>query len=260
MPNLCQPPPNQSTAHLASIHPGVWRADQLAAPVSAVVPSGFASLDAVLPGQGWPVGTLTELLIPQSGIGEIQLLMPGLHHASTSAQREVVWVAPPYIPCAPALQQQGLTLSRLTIVSATQPMDALWAAEQALKSSACGALVLWCDRVPSKSLRRLHWAAQTSQVLTWVIRPQHALAQSSPAPLRLSLAAAAGRRLRVDIPKRRGPALAQPLLLDLPRPMPLRNASHDHAHMASILKAFVHALDRHPFADAAARSTDTVVS
>ena len=43
----------------------VWRADALARPASAdaaALPSGHAELDARLPGDGWPVGALCEIL------------------------------------------------------------------------------------------------------------------------------------------------------------------------------------------------------
>ena len=48
----------------------VWRADELARNVGATRPTGHAALDAVLPGGGWPVGALVEVLQPQAGQGE----------------------------------------------------------------------------------------------------------------------------------------------------------------------------------------------
>ena len=47
----------------------VWRADELARNVGATRPTGHAALDAVLPGGGWPVGALVEVLQPQAGHG-----------------------------------------------------------------------------------------------------------------------------------------------------------------------------------------------
>jgi protein ImuA len=61
-----------------ALHPAVWRASQLGAGAQATSPSGFAALDAELPGGGWPHGVLTELLLPQPGIGELRLLAPAL--------------------------------------------------------------------------------------------------------------------------------------------------------------------------------------
>lgn len=61
-----------------ALHPAVWRASQLGGGAQATSPSGFAALDAELPGGGWPHGVLTELLLPQPGIGELRLLAHAL--------------------------------------------------------------------------------------------------------------------------------------------------------------------------------------
>ena len=42
------------------------------------IASGLEALDAQLPGGGWPLGALTEILLQHHGIGELQLLMPAL--------------------------------------------------------------------------------------------------------------------------------------------------------------------------------------
>ena len=42
----------------------LWRGDEFGAPAASVLPTGFARLDAELPGGGWPCGALTELLQP----------------------------------------------------------------------------------------------------------------------------------------------------------------------------------------------------
>ena len=75
-----QPPPGQQAPDPLdlALHPGVWRASQVGGGAQAVSPSGFAALDALLPGGGWPHGALTELLLPQPGIGELRLLAPVL--------------------------------------------------------------------------------------------------------------------------------------------------------------------------------------
>ena len=40
----------------------VWRGDELGAADAQVIATGHAALDAQLPGGGWPVGAMTELL------------------------------------------------------------------------------------------------------------------------------------------------------------------------------------------------------
>ena len=47
---------------LQDLHPGLWLGHQLGRPRGDGVTSGFAALDAQLPGGGWPRRALTELL------------------------------------------------------------------------------------------------------------------------------------------------------------------------------------------------------
>lgn len=62
----------------ARLHPGIWRAHQVGAGAARTTRTGFAALDAQLPGGGWPHAVLTELLLGQPGIGELRLLAPAL--------------------------------------------------------------------------------------------------------------------------------------------------------------------------------------
>jgi len=55
-------------------HPALWRGAGAGAPEA--IPTGFRALVAGLPGGGWPVNTLVELLVPAAGIGEVRLLLP----------------------------------------------------------------------------------------------------------------------------------------------------------------------------------------
>lgn len=48
----------------------LWRANQLGSSVTSVVSTGFADLDAALPGGGWPCQSLTEILQPQPTVAE----------------------------------------------------------------------------------------------------------------------------------------------------------------------------------------------
>jgi len=79
--DAAQEPPGLDLA----LHPAVWRASQLGGGAQATSPSGFAALDTELPGGGWPHGVLTELLLPQPGIGELRLLAPVLAALSPPA-------------------------------------------------------------------------------------------------------------------------------------------------------------------------------
>ena len=61
----------------------------------------------LLPGGGWPVGAITELMPEAQGIGELSLLLPALAQLSR-AGRYLAWIAPPCLPYPPALAQHGL--------------------------------------------------------------------------------------------------------------------------------------------------------
>src|SRR5512134_3948454 len=103
----------------------VWQGDDFSQAGSAgVVSTGHTSLDAELPGGGWPQGALTELLVDAPGRGELSLLMPALAVA-TKAGRPCVWTLPyagtsnmpvatadTPLPYAPAMAAAGIDLDR----------------------------------------------------------------------------------------------------------------------------------------------------
>lgn len=177
----------------------------------------YAELDRLLPGGGWPTGTLTEILIGRRGIGELQLVLPALAALSWAGKR-VAWIAPPHLPYAPALAAAGVDLAQLTVVRAPGRRDALWAAEQTLRSASCHALLAWFDRPGYDALRRLAVAAESSP--TWVVlfRAPEAAGEPSPASLRIALEPD-GDALSLRILKRRGAPAAAPLRLALKRPL-----------------------------------------
>lgn len=180
----------------------VWRGGVAAPP--AGLASGFAALDARLNG-GWPRGAVSELLFARAGIGELTLLMPALARLSREG-RWLVLVAPPYVPYAPALVRAGVDLARAVVVEPGAAREALWAAEQALRAGACGAVLLWREEIEPRALRRLQLAAETGGGLGVLFRSLRHAGESSPAALRLRLRGIAGRRRRLEVAvlKRRG--------------------------------------------------------
>ena len=81
VPPACVPTPARRAAALTdpqALHPALWHARGALAPRGGVLSSGFAALDAELPGGGWPAGSLTELLLGSPGLGEWRLLAPVL--------------------------------------------------------------------------------------------------------------------------------------------------------------------------------------
>jgi hypothetical protein len=212
----------------------VWRGGAPARTGEAL-PSGYGALDRELPGGGWPLGALTEILGAREGIGELQLVLPALA-ALTAAGRRAVWLAPPHLPYASALAAAGVDLAHLAVVRAPGRRDALWAAEQVLRAGTCHALLAWLRDARYPELRRLAVAAGASRAFVALFRPREAIAASSPACLRLALEPAPGG-LYARILKRRGAPAAAPLRVALKRP--------------------VHALGRAPFPPPAARDART---
>jgi protein ImuA len=195
----------------------VWRADQLSSSRAAAVATGFAALDRELPDGGWVCGSLTELLLKQPGIGELRLLQPALRQLPR--RRRIALVQPPHRPHVAAWAGWELPPEQLLWLQPRREADALWAAEQILRNGSCGAMVLWQTGLAQSALRtpllrRLHLAAQASDVLFWLIRPGAAAREASPAPLRLGLQPASGG-VRVTFLKRRGPRREEALFLSL---------------------------------------------
>jgi cell division inhibitor SulA len=192
--------------------PGIWRArSQPGNTGLGHAPSGFTSLDQILPGGGWPLGAVTEILHDGTGVGELRLLMPAL--AELSRRRQwIALVAPPHVPYAPALAQHGVDLSRLLLIHPRAETDALWAVEQALRSGTCSAVLSWLRRADGSSLRRLQLAAEAGRALGLVFRHESCASSPSPAALRLQLAPDA-HGARVRLLKCRGGGFGQELTL-----------------------------------------------
>jgi len=170
----------------------VWKLkDASAAPARPVWSTGYGSLDARLPGGGWPTASLIEVLLDDTGLGEVQLFLPALAECQRRMEQGrtdapwLVWIAPPHEPYAPALAQQGIELDRLLVVRPDSATEALWAAEQALGSGVCAAVFLWLKGTDDRWLRRLKLAAEAGGALGVLFRPERHRFESSPASLRL---------------------------------------------------------------------------
>jgi protein ImuA len=224
-----------------TLHPDLWRGHQFGRLAEHGVPSGFALLDAQLPGGGWPRRALTELLLPHPGVGEIRLLSPCLR-ATQRSGRPVMLFDPPAALSGWALVQLGLDVEQLlVVVTRSEPaldgdardsgqaridargsgqarIDArLWALEQALKSGHVGAVLAWLPpRLRTDSLRRLQLAAHGHEGVAFVLREVAAAQRPSAAPLRLALRPSGADVLALRVLKRRGPPLDAPLRLALP--------------------------------------------
>jgi protein ImuA len=179
----------------------LWRGDSVA-PVRAQA-SGHVALDAVLPGQGWPLGALSEILYTRSGVGELSLVLPLLRQL-TQAGTPVAMIRPAHLPYAPALAAAGVALPQLLVVTPQTDADALWSAEQLLHAGA-GAVLLWLERIELAASRRLQLAAETGGSIALLLRPATpaSLAQGGIAALRLQIERRHGQS-QVQVLKCRG--------------------------------------------------------
>jgi len=208
----------------AQLQGRLWRGSSLGAAADPTLTSGFAALDAELPGGGWPLRAVTELLTPQTGVLEWRLLAPALRgwwqaqalpaampgragrraRAAEPALRSLLLINPPHTPHLPGLQTLGLPPSALIWVAAATSAEALWAAEQAIKSRV--AVLAWLPDARPEQIRRLQVSALGSDAPAFLVRPERAGQQSSAAPLRLVVKPGDDWALDVHLLKRRGPA------------------------------------------------------
>lgn len=130
--------------------------------------TGYQALDEILPEKGWPQGSLIDLILPWyhqqavHGVGELRLLLPAMCQLHTEG-KWLLWINPPYIPYAPALQSAGLSLNRLVLIqNKISRRNKIWAMEKALRTAACGMVLCWIDAMPMAASRRLQLAAEQS--------------------------------------------------------------------------------------------------
>lgn len=200
-------------------HPVLWRAGGTAGARRSVVPSGFAALDAQLPGGGWPHPALIEVLNDRPGIGELSLFLPALRFLTASEDQRgpsenrqrsevgeaassplsrsrervgvrapvIAWLNPPHLPYPPALAERGLAHARLLVSKPFTSARTLWAMEQSLRSGACAVVLAWAEAANMHALRRLKLAANAGPCFGLLFRSPRQRVHPSPATVRLAL-------------------------------------------------------------------------
>lgn len=187
------PPPAFETIDALLAKARVWRGKgALEADPARRISSGHEALDLLLPEGGWPENGLIELLVDEHGIGEIKILMPLLRRANPEAAvaregRWIAWLAPPFLPYAPALESAGLALERQLIVRTLQSKEVWWAMEQVLRSGQCAAVLAWAGKAEGHVLRRLKLAAEQGGSAGILFRSTRYRSEASPANLRAVL-------------------------------------------------------------------------
>ena len=166
--------------------------------------TGYPELNQRLHGQGWPLHTSNEFGLNDFGIGELRLLLPSLRQlCKQHSQANILWIAPPFLPFAPALIKEKINVGKLSVVQTSSIDETLWATEQALLADCCAAVFSWTGKhdLSMRQLRRLQLATQKSQAWNVLFRHSDCLQQASPSGLRLQLQSNAYSQLEVHITK-----------------------------------------------------------
>lgn len=187
------------------VEQALWRGCDFGSQGGSVVSSGFAGLDAELPGGGWPCQALSEVLSPQQSVLEWRLIGPTLRNV-VGRGGNVAVVGPPKTPHLPGLHHTGIDERHFVWVQADAPAERLWCTEQLVKSGSCGALVAWLPQARPEQIRRLQVCAHACDGPTFLFRPAAAQHESSAAPLRVLATFGVDWEIRVHVVKRRGPA------------------------------------------------------
>lgn len=187
------------------VEQAIWRGTDLGAQTAEVVSSGFAGLDAELPGGGWPCQAISEVLSPQPSVLEWRVIGPALGRIVAGGGRVVV-VGPPKTPHLPGLHHCGIDEKHLVWIQASTPAERLWCTEQLVKAGACGTLVAWLPQARPEQIRRLQVCAQACDGPVFLFRPAAAQHEASAAPLRVMATYGLDWEIQVHVLKRRGPS------------------------------------------------------
>ena len=176
---------NSELQSLLKNNPQIWRAKDAGRYMISGTPTGHPRLDATLPGGGWPANAIMEMVTPRWGMGELQLLLP-LMRAITRQKRWILWVSPPYVPYAPALERAGIDMDYVIVIQPDYSCkEALWGVEKALQTRACALVLAWLNWLPNAVIRRLQLSAEAGHSLGVLFRQRNN--EHSPASLCLHL-------------------------------------------------------------------------
>ncbi|MGF1748783.1 translesion DNA synthesis-associated protein ImuA [Vibrio cionasavignyae] len=188
----------------------IWKGSRSFSSTKDYRPTGFDELDQRLNG-GFPNHGVVDI---QSigGIGELRLLLP--HITTCAEKRLLVLINPPGYLCADYLLGQGIQPSQVLMLYPTSIKHALWAAEQSLKSGACGCVCLWQKDIEIHHAKRLQVASETGQCLQFLFRPVQPHIFSLPVSLGLTLEPHESG-LEISITKQKGGFSRRPFIVNM---------------------------------------------
>ncbi|TDF42429.1 translesion DNA synthesis-associated protein ImuA [Alteromonadaceae bacterium M269] len=189
----------------------IWKARQTSEPYNACM-KGFEELDENLNG-GLPEQGVIDIHSPL-GIGELRLILPYLRERLYSQslnnpddkqtqRHSLVFIAPPMRVNSEMLAEFKLVLSKVLVIHPSSSQEALWAAEQCLKSGCCKAVLLWHKQLEIHQVKRLQLAAQKGDAINILFRQTQESELSLPVSLSLSLSPHE-QGLKVEITKQKG--------------------------------------------------------
>ncbi|MCC4787989.1 translesion DNA synthesis-associated protein ImuA [Vibrio splendidus] len=178
--------------------------------------TGYSQLDKQLDG-GFPTHGVIEVE-SQQGIGELRLLTPYL--AQQNSQQLAIFINPPGKICAEFFSSQGIELENILVIQPQRDLDALWAAEQCLKSGACHSVLLWGADLEIHQTKRLQAASETGKCLQFHFKATSHNQLSLPVSLSMKLSSHA-QGLKVEVTKRKGSWSYGSFILDMSQNWPL---------------------------------------
>ncbi|WJG09495.1 translesion DNA synthesis-associated protein ImuA [Aliiglaciecola sp. LCG003] len=174
--------------------------------------SGYAELDHALQG-GFPQQGVIDIDSP-IGIGELRLMLPALRSRQQQSNRLVVFIAAPMQINGEMLAEFGFALEQILILQPNSAEQALWSAEQCLKSGCCHGVLLWHKNVEIPQAKRLQLAAEQGDALQLIFRQDNPLKISLPIDLAMKLASHR-QGISVQITKRKGGWLEKPFEVNM---------------------------------------------
>lgn len=182
----------------------------------AIVNTGIAPLDAVLPGRGWAAGSVVEWWLGD-GAGGVDLAMRSVQAAVANHKTWCLIAAKPSVcplPTITVTNHPGCLLVR-----PRTDAESWWATEQALRSTAIGCAWNWTERLPEQVGRRWMVAAEHGGGIGFVFRSLGSARPTNWATVRLAVTPVAGsgkefRRARLDVLYCRGSLGGPSLLLE----------------------------------------------
>ncbi|OBS98604.1 recombinase RecA [Vibrio cyclitrophicus] len=193
----------------------IWKGLQ-SATLGSTTSTGYPQLDKQLDG-GFPTHGVIEVE-SQQGIGELRLLTPYL--AQQNSQKLAIFINPPGKIGAEFFSSQRIQLENILVIEPQRDLDALWAAEQCLKSGACHSVLLWGTNLEIHQTKRLQAASETGKCLQFHFKATSHNQLSLPVSLSMKLSSHA-QGLKVEITKRKGSWSYGSFILDMTHNWPL---------------------------------------